>query len=206
MSQDKIYFDPANKQIHLTDNSSHLIWREEGVTPPPPPPSFDDWFLPSQDELAAMRTNLYAESVGNFLDGEYWSSSEYNGIFAWKHRFSTDAQFRTETKAGSLSAVRACRSFTAGVAEYALRDTGPAGGLIFYVDGTTYYEAAPYDQSTGYDSWWCDLDLGATLLGASGTAIGTGATNTSTMVNYPGYGTGDHEVAAKYCVDLVITP
>jgi len=63
---------------------------------------------------------------------------------------------------------------------YALRDTGPAGGLIFYVkeggysDGWMYLEAAPSDQSTGV-SWGCE---GTEILGADGTAVGTGEQNT----------------------------
>jgi uncharacterized repeat protein (TIGR02543 family) len=63
---------------------------------------------------------------------------------------------------------------------YALRDTGPAGGLIFYVkeggysDGWMYLEAAPSDQSTGAP-WGCYETL---ISGADGTAVGTGEQNT----------------------------
>ena len=44
--------------------------------------------------------------------------------------------------------------------EYAIGDTGPAGGFIFYenpnykVDGWRYLEAAPIDQSAGA-KWGC---------------------------------------------------
>jgi len=63
---------------------------------------------------------------------------------------------------------------------YALRDTGPAGGLIFYVkaggysDGWMYLEAAPSDQSTGAP-WGC---VGIAISGADGEAVGTGEQNT----------------------------
>lgn len=63
---------------------------------------------------------------------------------------------------------------------YTLRDTGPAGGLIFYVkeggysDGWMYLEAAPSDQSTAAP-WGCD---GTVISGADGTAVGTGEQNT----------------------------
>lgn len=46
--------------------------------------------------------------------------------------------------------------------EYNIGDTGPAGGLIFYInpnyetDGWRYLEAAPGDQSTGIE--WDDGD------------------------------------------------
>jgi len=63
---------------------------------------------------------------------------------------------------------------------YALRDTGPAGGLIFYVkkggysDGWMYLEAASSDQSVGAE-WGC---YGTLISGADGTAVGTGEQNT----------------------------
>lgn len=64
--------------------------------------------------------------------------------------------------------------------EYAAGGTGPAGGLIFYVnpnsasDGWRYLEAAPFDQSAGAP-WGCFRRL---IEGARGTEIGTGRRNT----------------------------
>jgi DUF1680 family protein len=69
-------------------------------------------------------------------------------------------------------------------AEYALGDTGPAGGLIFYdnphyaVDGWRYLEAAPFDQSAGA-KWGCFRQA---IPGARGTAVGTGKQNTIDML------------------------
>jgi uncharacterized protein len=68
--------------------------------------------------------------------------------------------------------------------EYAIGDTGPAGGLIFHVnpnwekDGWRYLEAAPFDQSAGA-SWGCFRQL---IAGARGTAVGTGKQNTADMI------------------------
>lgn len=67
---------------------------------------------------------------------------------------------------------------------YNLRDTGPAGGLIFYInpnyatDGWKYLEVAP--QSTE----WISKQWGkyGTAVGATGTAIGTGKNNTALIV------------------------
>jgi uncharacterized repeat protein (TIGR02543 family) len=62
---------------------------------------------------------------------------------------------------------------------YALRDTGPAGGLIFYIkeggysDGWMYLEACYVDQSAS--DWGC---YGTFIPGADGTAVGTGEQNT----------------------------
>jgi len=68
--------------------------------------------------------------------------------------------------------------------EYALGDTGPAGGLIFYdnpthtADGWRYLEAAPFDQSAGA-TWGC---FRRAIAGARGTAVGTGKQNTLDML------------------------
>ncbi len=37
---------------------------------------FDDWFLPSLDELRLMREHLFMSDIGDFAEGVYWSSSE----------------------------------------------------------------------------------------------------------------------------------
>ena len=39
---------------------------------------FDDWYLPSQDELALMRNSLYKNDLGSFQADLYWSSSMDN--------------------------------------------------------------------------------------------------------------------------------
>lgn len=40
---------------------------------------FDDWFLPSKDELNAVFTNLWVASHEGFASGYFWSSSEDSG-------------------------------------------------------------------------------------------------------------------------------
>lgn len=73
---------------------------------------------------------------------------------------------------------------SAHAATYELGDTGPAGGLIFHIDGDTYYEAAPAVWDGGNDTsmeWGC---RGKTVPGADGTAIGTGEQNTTDIVAF----------------------
>jgi hypothetical protein len=79
---------------------------------------------------------------------------------------------------------RAEMSVWVSTREYVPGDTGPAGGLIFYVnpnaaaDGWRYLEAAPFDQSAGA-KWGC---FRRAIAGARGTAIGTGKQNTADML------------------------
>nr|WP_321265391.1 InlB B-repeat-containing protein [uncultured Sphaerochaeta sp.] len=47
----------------------------EGVT-------YDDWFLPSREELALMYWNLKQHNLGGFSDANYWSSTEKNALYA----------------------------------------------------------------------------------------------------------------------------
>jgi hypothetical protein len=62
---------------------------------------------------------------------------------------------------------------------YQIGDRGPAGGTVFYItDGGLHgMEAAPQDQSAGA-AWGCYR----TLIGADGTAVGTGAQNTADIL------------------------
>jgi len=72
------------------------------------------------------------------------------------------------------------------------------GGIIFYLDGTGEHGliSATTDQSTGIQ--WTDGSYVVT--GATGTAVGTGQSNTTTIVSVQGAG----NYAAKICDDLVL--
>ncbi|MBU2249529.1 MAG: hypothetical protein KKD77_22470 [Gammaproteobacteria bacterium] len=157
---------------------------------------FDDWFLPSKDALNAMYTNLYLHGVGDLINDVYWSSSEDNAFRAFSQHFGTGAS-NNPLKTNTWN-IRAARSFIAGVGAFSLRDTGPAGGLIFYIDGagTTYFEAAPYDQSAS-QIWSNIINVAVT---GTGTAIGTGDANTDLIIAQPGH----TDSAAKLCKDLII--
>ena len=62
---------------------------------------YDDWFLPSKDELNLLYENLFSKNLGAFRHdyySSYWSSSEYtrspsdSNSRAWVHNFSNDYQ------------------------------------------------------------------------------------------------------------------
>ncbi len=62
---------------------------------------------------------------------------------------------------------------------YAIGDTGPAGGIVFYITngGRSGLEAAPVDQSSS-TLWGCE----GSKIGALGTGVGTGAQNTADIL------------------------
>jgi hypothetical protein len=58
---------------------------------------YDDWFLPSKDELNLMYENLKAKGLGRFRDGSsgysfYWSSSQSTSERAWVQNFVNGRQ------------------------------------------------------------------------------------------------------------------
>jgi hypothetical protein len=68
---------------------------------------YNDWFLPSQDELSKLYDNRLA--VGGFVDNFYWSSSEDDDFLAWTLYFSNDSQYNGDKY--NLERVRAVRAF-----------------------------------------------------------------------------------------------
>jgi hypothetical protein len=106
-----------------------------------------------------------------------------------------------ETTAAATTAAETTAAPTTVKDEYIIGDTGPAGGLIFYVnpdyeaDGWQYLEAAPVNTEWP-DMQWSNVT--ATLAGAEATAKGTGKANTAAIVGQSGHSSS----AAKLCDDL----
>ena len=79
---------------------------------------YDDWFLPSKDELNKLFLNK--ELIGNFQGDGYWSSTEEDQDGAWRQSFYNGYQNygnkRSEGIEGAASGyygrhVRAIRTF-----------------------------------------------------------------------------------------------
>lgn len=69
---------------------------------------YDDWFLPSKDELNLIYSNLYLNNIGRLGD-IYRSSSEYDGNSVWTQYFIDGQQYNLWK--GSSEGVRAVRAF-----------------------------------------------------------------------------------------------
>jgi len=73
------------------------------------PSGYTDWFLPSQDELYQMYTELHLNGVGDFASNHYWSSSEYSAGGAQGQFFSGGSP--SVNPKASLLRVRSIRAF-----------------------------------------------------------------------------------------------
>lgn len=71
---------------------------------------FDDWFLPSKDELDLIYRNLKKAnpSLGGFGDGAYWSSSQATVNFVWAQNFANGGQGETSRNTTSLLRSSGC--------------------------------------------------------------------------------------------------
>lgn len=72
---------------------------------------YDDWFLPSIDELDAMYDNLNASGIGLISSGSYWSSTENDSgaKYARYRNFGSGGVIGTER--GSVYYILPCRAF-----------------------------------------------------------------------------------------------
>lgn len=71
---------------------------------------YDDWFLPSKDELNLMCYGLKFSGVGGFFANfYYWSSSQFYGYKAWAQLFDNGYQYDDDKTMYNL--VRAVRAF-----------------------------------------------------------------------------------------------
>jgi hypothetical protein len=59
---------------------------------------FTDWLLPSSYEMSMIFSNAYA--LGGFTPANYWTSTEYNNVYAWYLNF-TNGSFNYNLKSGT---------------------------------------------------------------------------------------------------------
>jgi len=71
---------------------------------------YNDWFLPSKDELNKIYLNLKVYGIGGFVDSYYWSSSTGPLTNAWGQNFKDGSQ-GYYGEGGNRLYVRAVRAF-----------------------------------------------------------------------------------------------
>jgi hypothetical protein len=72
---------------------------------------FNDWYLPSLDEIALMYANLHANNLGNFKQRDYWHSSQHGvvwGTYSFARGESGQHSYAYEN---DKRLTRACRRF-----------------------------------------------------------------------------------------------
>ena len=70
---------------------------------------FNDWFLPSREELDLMYKNLKVKNMGGFSSSIYWSSSQYNINYSWIQIFTYGPRYENNKR--TMNSVRAIRAF-----------------------------------------------------------------------------------------------
>jgi hypothetical protein len=171
-----------------------------------------DWYLPNNAEMnllcqwaRGVIQNVATVCSGgssnsDFVNRDYWTSSEFNGSIAWRTWMSAGNQTPGEKNlVDSNYAVRPVRAFSrscAGGGTCIVGDTGPGGGTVYYVAPSTfacgptlaitckYLEAAPQNWNTYIpepSSVWSTITTGS--ISAGGTAIGTGFKNTLAIIS-----------------------
>lgn len=113
---------------------------------------YDDWFLPSKEEMETIYFNLYTQGIGQFSLGYYWTSTE-NTVTSW-----TNA-----STGGTISMLPT----GANPADY-------AWGIDFFTANSNFVNAAPIMKSISIlnvravRKFTCST-IGATPLATTGT-------------------------------------
>jgi hypothetical protein len=171
------------------------------------PNNQSDWHLPARLELNELCKYARQQTTGDssvncantgtlrsgFQTGAHWSSTEVDATQARTQGFTSGTQSQT-TKTTALW-VRPIRAFGGTLAcadggTCAVGDTGPGGGIVFYVASSNftstgsdcgascrYLEVAPAASEAGR-SWATGANQSAAVTGADATGIGSGYQNT----------------------------
>ena len=72
---------------------------------------YEDWYLPSIDELELMYNELHVQGFGEFLNRRYWSSTQDFSLGAWHFNFASGTRGNDKHKSDISLYVRPIRSF-----------------------------------------------------------------------------------------------
>ena len=145
-----------------------------------------EWYVPNRDELAAIWFNLASHGVGDLAPEYYWTSSQFTATQGVVRSMNTGTQLPANKT--SQFRIRPIRDFIGSSGEYQLRDRGPAGGWIFYIEDLgsgicRYYEAAQVDLVIDGNYIFQLGGRGVSIPDIEHT-IGKGKTNTQIMVDF----------------------
>lgn len=91
--------------LKTVGETEKAVQRAAGITSD----TYDDWFIPSKDELNLMYHNLKRKELAQFKNKDYWSSSQLSESWAWSQSFK-DGQQISNQKNG-LCYIRPVRAF-----------------------------------------------------------------------------------------------
>lgn len=158
----------------------------------------------SWDELLGAATyDIEIARETDVFGGTPDNSTSTNG-FTVKTPLSKGESYKWRVRpvdtGGQTGPWTAAQSFA--LPDYFIGEAGPAGGVVFYdkgtdSDGWRYLEAAPSDQSAGVQ-WRRSIPSDSF---PNSTAIGTGESNTSTLLEVFGGGTYAAYVASNYTLN-----
>ena len=95
--------EPDNQKTdYAAKLCADLVVTKDGVV-------YDDWFLPSEEELNQMYLKLKEQELGGFSGAGYWSSSEGSANYAWRQGFNDGTLY--DSYRGYGSRVRPVRAF-----------------------------------------------------------------------------------------------
>ncbi|ABL65192.1 Lcl domain-containing protein [Chlorobium phaeobacteroides] len=87
VNTERIVVQLANNPGYAAGACDSYSVTEGGVT-------YDDWYLPSRDELHQLYQNLHNRHIGGFAPSGYWSSTEDGaGGGAWTQNFDNGSQY-----------------------------------------------------------------------------------------------------------------
>lgn len=84
-NEQKLDIRPVDRMSLLYVTKSNLVVSKDGV-------AYEDWFLPSRDELDLVYEVQYKNNIRGFSGGSYWSSSENLAQYAWNQNFGNGTQ------------------------------------------------------------------------------------------------------------------
>jgi hypothetical protein len=163
------------------------------------------------EKAGGTRTNIDASPVpfsGSGTSLSYTVNPASLGVGTFNYYAEVSNAYTYTSGSGTVTdtakkSIYVARVVVVSSMSYSVGDTGPGGGIIFYVNaggfpsgGSTcrYLEVAPSDLSA--TQWGAN----GTLVGASGSVIGTGYANTQTIIAALS-GVGESGRAAQLCAD-----